>query len=259
MDDGNLEAKTLVKEQVWMEVCSSAFDILLEGFSRVKKCSKEGRAAMGVDLSALHSGLDSIHPNRTAQGKTYVEALCVKVSYMQDNEVLQWVQDNYQSYSYRCVLGVITNKMSSMLNPMKLKNAVSMLDKLYGCDDEEENSKLSSIMSSLSSSSSSSGAASLTAGLTPSTSGSATSSAVSSLSASMSNLTSNISQSLSSTTNASNNAPDSPSPAASTSTSGSSSGTASISNLFGKSMMNGIRRASTIANNIGKDSLKSDS
>ena len=253
MDDGNLAAKTLVKEQVWMEVCSAAFDVLLEGFCRVKKCSKEGRAAMGMDLSALHSGLDSIHPNRTAQGKTYVEALCVKVSYMQDNEVLQWVQDNYQSYSYRCVLGIITNKMSSMLNPMKLKNAISLLDKLYNCDEDEDSSKLSSIMSSLSSSSSS-GAASLTAGLTPSANGSSTTSAVSSLTASMSNLTSNISQSLSSSTT-----PDSPSPAAATSSSNISSSTASISNLFGKSMMNGIRRASTIATNIGKDSQKVDS
>ena len=206
MDDGNLSAKSLVQEQVWMEICSTAFETLMEGFCRVKKCSKEGRAAMGIDLSALYAGLDCVHPNRTAQGKSYVEALCVKVSYMQDDEAMRWVDENYMSYPYRCVLGIITQKMSSMMNPKKLRDATNTLDELYNLDEEEN--KLSALMSSLSSGS-----------------GGSTSS----------NTT---------------NQPPSPSNSGASKEEGSSSSNSnnSISNLFGKSMMSGIRRVSIIGN-----------
>ena len=153
VDDGNLQAKSLVGEQVWMEVCNAAFEITLDGFCRVKKCSKDGRAAMGIDLSALHSGLDTVHPNRSPKGKAHVEALCVKVSYMQDEEVMQWVEENYHSYPYRCILGVITTKFSSLMNPKKLKDAVAVLDSLYDYKDTKDDNILSGLLSSNSSSS----------------------------------------------------------------------------------------------------------
>lgn len=151
MDDGNLQAKSLVAEQVWMEVCNAAFEVVLDGFCRVKKCSKDGKAAMGIDLSALHSGLDSIHPNRSPKGKAYVEALCVKVSYMQDEEAMQWVEENYHSYPYRCILGVITSKFSSLMNPKKLKDAVAVLDNLYDFKESKDDNILSGLLSSSSS------------------------------------------------------------------------------------------------------------
>lgn len=154
MDDGNLEAKTLVKEQVWMEICTSAFEIVLDAFCKVRKCSKEGRAAMGMDLSALHSGLDSIHANRTPKGKAHVEALCVKLSYLGDEEAMRWIEENYQAYSYRNVLGLVTVKMSSLMNPKKLKDAVATLDNLYEIHDgKDDNILLGALLSHSSSSS----------------------------------------------------------------------------------------------------------
>jgi hypothetical protein len=36
-----------------MEVCQAAFGVLLEGFSRVRRMSSEGRAAMAMDVSDL--------------------------------------------------------------------------------------------------------------------------------------------------------------------------------------------------------------
>lgn len=169
MDDGNLPAKSLVKEQVWMEVCSAAFDTLLDGFCRVKKCSKEGRAAMGVDMSTLNAGLEGIHSSRSPHGKEYTEALAVKCSYMQDDEALRWIGENYQAYPYRCVLGIVNNKMSSMMNPKKLRDAVAYLDELYNLPSDEEEGKLSALMSKMSSSTNSSsghgGGLGLTSGL----------------------------------------------------------------------------------------------
>jgi hypothetical protein len=33
----------------------------MEGYSKVKKCSPEGRAAMTMDVFSLHEGLNSVH------------------------------------------------------------------------------------------------------------------------------------------------------------------------------------------------------
>ena len=37
-----------------------AFDIALEGFSRVRRCSQEGRLAMTLDAADLYTGLDQV-------------------------------------------------------------------------------------------------------------------------------------------------------------------------------------------------------
>jgi len=211
MDDGNLAAKSLVREQVWMEVCSAAFDTLLEGFCRVKKCSREGRAAMGVDLSTLNAGLEGIHSSRSPHGKDYVEALAVKCSYMQDEEALRWIEENHQAYPYRCVLGIVNHKMSSMMNPKKLRDAVAFIDGLYNLAGDEEEGKLSALMSKMSSSATSSSGLGLTSGLSAPAGASSPSpgAAMASISASMSNISSSVSSSLAgSDSNAAGEAPD---------------------------------------------------
>lgn len=47
--------------QVWMEVSQCIFDLVMEGYSKVRKVSPEGRSAMTMDVFALHDGLNSIH------------------------------------------------------------------------------------------------------------------------------------------------------------------------------------------------------
>ena len=47
--------------QVWMEVSQCIFDLVMEGYSQVRKVSPEGRSAMTMDVFALHDGLNSIH------------------------------------------------------------------------------------------------------------------------------------------------------------------------------------------------------
>jgi len=55
------ESSTMVHEQVWMEVCQSFFDLVMEGYSKVRKVSPEGRSAMTMDVFALHEGLNNVH------------------------------------------------------------------------------------------------------------------------------------------------------------------------------------------------------
>jgi len=47
--------------QIWIEVCQCAFDVAIEGFSKARKCSSEGRSAMVMDAFALHDSLNQIH------------------------------------------------------------------------------------------------------------------------------------------------------------------------------------------------------
>ena len=46
--------------QIWSELCEAALETALEGFSRIKKCSAEGRLSMALDLSDLKIGLEQI-------------------------------------------------------------------------------------------------------------------------------------------------------------------------------------------------------
>ena len=72
-----------VREQVWIEMCQAVFDAVLDGFSRVRKCSPEGRAAMSMDVDALHEGLNEIHSCHPPRGKHYVDSF-IRASYMQE-------------------------------------------------------------------------------------------------------------------------------------------------------------------------------
>lgn len=120
--------------QVWMEICQCAFDTVLEGLSRVRKCSTEGRASMTMDISALHTGLDSVHVCRPPRGKQYVDNY-VKALYLSDEEIVHWTQQSWQSYSQRHLHGLLHQALSSVLKKKRLKDALSALDALYEQDD----------------------------------------------------------------------------------------------------------------------------
>lgn len=49
-----------------------AFDIALEGFSRVRRCSQEGRLAMTLDAADLYTGLDQVRtvPSPSSSSKS---------------------------------------------------------------------------------------------------------------------------------------------------------------------------------------------
>ena len=62
------DSSSIIREQIWIEVCQCAFDVVLEGFSKARKCSSEGRSAMIMDTFALHDALNQIHICRPPRG-----------------------------------------------------------------------------------------------------------------------------------------------------------------------------------------------
>ena len=138
------------RAQVWLEVCQSAFDLLLEGYSRVKKCSSEGRAAMTMDVFALHEGLNSVHLCRPPRGKHHVDGY-LRMSFLSEEEMLRFVGENYQSFAYRHIAGMLTQTLTSVMNSKKLKDGIALIDGLYDVDntnkDPVSGNKLSSLLS----------------------------------------------------------------------------------------------------------------
>jgi len=134
LTDQFAECSSLVREQVWLEVCQCAFDLVLEGYGKVRKCSSEGRAAMTMDVFALHEGLNTVHLCRPPRGKHHIDSF-LRMSYMPEDEMMQWVQENWQSFAYRHILGMLVQTLTSVLNSKKLKDATAVIDTLYDVDN----------------------------------------------------------------------------------------------------------------------------
>lgn len=146
MSDELADSSSLLREQVWLELCQAAFDVMLEGYSRVRKCSSEGRAMMNMDLFALHEGLNAVHLCRPPRGKHYIDAY-LRAFYLSEDDLLTWVQENWQAYAYRHVHGLLSQTLSSMLANKKFKDAVVVIDALYDYDKRDGAGKVTNMLS----------------------------------------------------------------------------------------------------------------
>ena len=141
-NDEFAEAASLVREQVWLELCQANFDVVLDGVCRAKRVSSEGRLAMIRDVVAIQEGLEKIHTCRSPRTLPHVEAYLRSAS-LASEEMMLWIQDNYQSYAYRHMYGLVVQTFSSVMsiNQTRLKEAISFLDELYDVHDTEDESK----------------------------------------------------------------------------------------------------------------------
>ena len=117
------------------------------GLSKIKKVSTEGRACMAMDVSSLHSGLDAVHPCRPPRGKLHVDNY-IRALYLSEEEVLEWVRNNWQAYAYRHLHGLLSQASSAansnmgmnvnVLKKKRLHTSLAVLDGLY---DQESNNE----------------------------------------------------------------------------------------------------------------------
>eukprot|EP00742_Colponemidia_sp_Colp-10_P007504 GILJ01008088.1.p1 GENE.GILJ01008088.1~~GILJ01008088.1.p1 ORF type:complete len:1012 (+),score=165.37 GILJ01008088.1:151-3186(+) len=66
---------------------------LVEGYSRVKKCTTEGRALMSIDLSAFQRGLEGVTAVRPIPQWQYVD-LYIKAWYNPPEHLVPWIQEH---------------------------------------------------------------------------------------------------------------------------------------------------------------------
>ena len=143
------DSSGIVREQVWLEICQSAFDVSLEAFSRIRKISNEGRANMSMDTQCLQYNLDMIHKCRPPRGKHYVDAF-IRASYMDEEDLLAWIRENWQVYSYRHMHGLLSMTLSSVLRNKRFREAVVMLDELYDALPDDSSGVVGALMPSTS-------------------------------------------------------------------------------------------------------------
>ncbi|KAL7543698.1 hypothetical protein ACHAXR_012979 [Thalassiosira sp. AJA248-18] len=112
-------------QYTWNQLVWSAFMLLLEGFSKVPKCSTEGRSLMSMDLAALSHGLipETVHaeleddyamisppPQACREDMMRYVDTFIKVFYFPNEDIISWIKDNSRHYHVDHSLALVTAK-----------------------------------------------------------------------------------------------------------------------------------------------------
>ncbi|UPR01801.1 hypothetical protein HOP50_08g51230 [Chloropicon primus] len=109
-------------KEFWKYAVSAANESILEGFSRVKKCSIEGRAAMSLDLQMFTTGMKRFVPKGFEPDVRIVDGY-IKAFYVPESDLLHWAM-THREYKPQAILRLVScildaNKPSS-LNPLEI-------------------------------------------------------------------------------------------------------------------------------------------
>jgi hypothetical protein len=92
---------------MWDNATAAAAEQLLQGLARVKKCTMEGRALMGMDIQTVASAVKHLAPAaaKTELAMRAVEAY-VKAFYVPESDLVTWVQ-THPEYSAHQVTALV--------------------------------------------------------------------------------------------------------------------------------------------------------
>ena len=119
-------------KEFWKYAVSAANESILEGISRVKKCTIEGRAAMSLDLQMLTSGMKRFSPKGFEPDVRLVDGY-IKSFYVPESDLLHWAM-THREYKKDQILRLVAcifdaNKPSS-LNPLEANKKKKALKEL---------------------------------------------------------------------------------------------------------------------------------
>eukprot|EP01119_Soliformovum_irregulare_P017840 TRINITY_DN5361_c0_g1_i1.p1 TRINITY_DN5361_c0_g1~~TRINITY_DN5361_c0_g1_i1.p1 ORF type:complete len:938 (+),score=326.83 TRINITY_DN5361_c0_g1_i1:314-2815(+) len=100
---GSIPSK--IRDAIWEQVLGRAMESLVEGYSRIKKCSTEGRIQMSLDLKDLQSGLEKLTSLRPIPKLLYVENY-IKAFFLSEIELLPWVKE-HPEYTLKQWLSIV--------------------------------------------------------------------------------------------------------------------------------------------------------
>lgn len=124
----------------------AVFDTVLEAYSKVRKCSHDGRTMMILNVSELHEVLDTIHSCHPPKGRHHIESF-VRAAFLPEEKMMIWIEENWQSFAYRHVLGLLDQTLKSSFSPKRLKDATCLIDGLY--EQYNSNSSYNGIVDSM--------------------------------------------------------------------------------------------------------------
>ncbi|XP_057484073.1 uncharacterized protein LOC130770604 isoform X1 [Actinidia eriantha] len=103
-------------------------ETLIEGLSRVKRCSDEGRALMSLDLQVLINGLQHFVPTNVRPKFQAVETF-IKAYYLPETEYVHWARA-HPEYSKNQIVGLIN--LVATMKGWKRKTRLEVIEKIEG-------------------------------------------------------------------------------------------------------------------------------
>eukprot|EP00245_Coleochaete_scutata_P015267 TRINITY_DN6732_c0_g3_i1.p1 TRINITY_DN6732_c0_g3~~TRINITY_DN6732_c0_g3_i1.p1 ORF type:complete len:174 (-),score=39.02 TRINITY_DN6732_c0_g3_i1:314-763(-) len=119
-----------IQDQLLEYGVDTVCEVLVEGYSRVKRCNNEGRALMSLDLQVLLNGLQVLLQSRTKPNMQIVENY-IKAFYLPETEYLHWAR-THPEYTKSQIIGMIS-LVASTYN-WKRKTRVDLIDKIESGD-----------------------------------------------------------------------------------------------------------------------------
>ncbi|KAG6761965.1 hypothetical protein POTOM_032444 [Populus tomentosa] len=101
-------------------------ETLIEGLSRVKRCSNEGRALMSLDLQVLINGLQHFVPVNVKPKLQMVETF-IKAYYLPETEYVHWARA-HPEYRKNQIVGLIN--LVATMKGWKRKARLEVIEKI---------------------------------------------------------------------------------------------------------------------------------
>eukprot|EP01028_Stygiella_incarcerata_P001360 TRINITY_DN12340_c0_g1_i1.p1 TRINITY_DN12340_c0_g1~~TRINITY_DN12340_c0_g1_i1.p1 ORF type:complete len:1033 (+),score=247.66 TRINITY_DN12340_c0_g1_i1:222-3101(+) len=115
-------ASTEAPQALWEVITFIVMRTLLEGFSRVKKCSMEGRAQMSLDLKTLQSEMEDLTHQRPLPHVSLVDTY-IKSFYLPESDILSFCRD-HPEYSVPQLVSLVNTGVGQH---MKRKNRLELI------------------------------------------------------------------------------------------------------------------------------------
>ncbi|CAH8361226.1 unnamed protein product [Eruca vesicaria subsp. sativa] len=101
-------------------------EMLVEGFSRIKRCTDEGRALMSLDIQVLINGLQHFVPTKVKPKLQIVETF-IKAYYLPETEYVHWARA-HPEYTKAQVTGLVN--LVATMKGWKRKTRLEVVDKI---------------------------------------------------------------------------------------------------------------------------------
>ncbi|KAK8940988.1 hypothetical protein KSP39_PZI009858 [Platanthera zijinensis] len=101
-------------------------EVLVEGLSRVRRCSDEGRVLMTLDLQVLINGLQHFVPMNVKPKLQVVETF-IKAFYLPETEYVHWAR-SHQEYSRSQIVGLVN--LVAFMKGWKRKTRLEILERI---------------------------------------------------------------------------------------------------------------------------------
>ncbi|XP_010666007.2 uncharacterized protein LOC104883225 [Beta vulgaris subsp. vulgaris] len=115
-----------VQEQLLEHGVEIVSETLVEGLSRVKRCTDEGRALMSLDLQVLINGLQHF-VSKDVKPKVHIVETFIKAYYLPETEYVHWARA-HPEYSKSQVVGLVN--LVATMKSWKRKTRLEIIEKI---------------------------------------------------------------------------------------------------------------------------------